>query len=162
MPTNRPGLDPAVTRYAGGQAVTDAGSAGAGPLYDARRGIYYTRPVLRGWLHLVCFWVSLAAGALLVARAQGRAQVTSSAVYAASLSALFGTSALYHRGTWSPAWRRRMRHLDQAMIFFLIAGTATPAFLLAAPPGAGLACLVAMLALTLAAAAARLVRPVTP
>ena len=162
MPTNRPGPDPAVTRYAGGKAVTDAGSAGAGPLYDARRGIYYTRPVLRGWLHLVCFWVSLAAGALLVARAQGRAQVTSSAVYAASLSALFGTSALYHRGTWSPAWRRRMRHLDQAMIFFLIAGTATPAFLLAAPPGAGLACLVAMWALTLAAAAARLVRPVTP
>jgi hypothetical protein len=24
-------------------------------LYDARRGVYYTKPVLRGWLHLIWF-----------------------------------------------------------------------------------------------------------
>jgi hemolysin III len=139
-----------------GQEVTGAGPAGAGLLYDARRGVYYTRPVLRGWLHLLCFWASLAGGALLLAGAHGRAQVTAAAVYSASLSALFGISALYHRGAWTTAWRLRLRHLDQAMIFFLIAGTATPAFLLSAPAGAGLACLIAMWALTLAAVAIRL------
>jgi hemolysin III len=118
--------------------VTGADPAAAGLLYDARRGIYYTRPVLRGWLHLLCFWASLAGGALLLARTHGAAQITASTVYAASLSALFGASALYHRGTWTTAWRLRLRHLDQAMIFFLIAGTATPAFLLSAPAGVGL------------------------
>ena len=140
------------------RAVTDADPAGAGPLYDASRGVYYARPVLRGWLHLLCFWASLGGAAVLLARAHGTAQVTAAAIYSVSLSALFGTSALYHRGTWTAAWRLRLRHLDQAMIFFLIAGTATPAFLLAAPAGAGLACLIVMWALTLIAVAVRLAR----
>jgi hemolysin III len=145
-----------------GRAVTDAGPAGAGLLYDARRGVYYARPVLRGWLHLLCFLASLAGGALLLAGARGGAHVTAAAVYSASLGALFGTSALYHRGAWTAAWRPRMRRLDQAMIFFLIAGTATPAFLLSAPADAGLACLIAMWALTLTAVAVRLVRANVP
>ena len=144
------------------RAVSDSGPAGAGLLYDARRGVYYTRPALRGWLHLLCFWASLAGGALLLARAHGTAQVTAAAVYSASLSALFGTSALYHRGTWTDAWRLRLRRLDQAMIFFLIAGTATPAFLLSAPADAGLACLIVMWALTFTAVAVRLARASAP
>ena len=151
-----------VGRYVTGQAATDAGRTEAVLLYDARRGVYYARPALRGWLHLLCFFASLAGGALLLARAHGATQVTATAVYAVSLSALFGTSALYHRGTWTASWRLRLRHLDQAMIFFLIAGTATPAFLLSAPAGAGLACLVVMWALTLAAVAARLARAGMP
>jgi hemolysin III len=142
--------------------VTEAGPAGADLLYDARRDVYYTRPVLRGWLHLLFFCASLAGGALLLARAHGAVQLAAVAVYSASLSALFGTSALYHRGTWTAAWRLRLRHLDQAMIFFLIAGTATPAFLLAAPGGAGLACLIVMWALTLSAVSVRLVWPGAP
>jgi hemolysin III len=142
--------------------VTDADPAGAGLLYDARRGVYYARPVLRGWLHLLCFWVSLVGGAVLLARAHGAVQVTAAAVYSLSLSALLGTSALYHRGTWTAAWRLRLRHLDQAMIFFLIAGTATPAFLLSAPFGTGLACLIVMWALTLTAVAVRLARASAP
>jgi anti-anti-sigma factor len=92
--------------------VTDADPAGAGLLYDAGRGVYYARPVLRGWLHLLCFWVSLAGGVLLLARAHGAVQVTAAAVYSASLSALLGTSALYRRRTWTAAWRVRLRHLD--------------------------------------------------
>jgi hemolysin III len=135
--------------------VTDADPAGAGLLYDARRGVYYARPAFRGWLHLLCFWASLAGGVLLLVRAHGAVQVAAAAVYSASLSALLGTSALYHRGTWTAAWRVRLRHLDQAMIFFLIAGTATPAFLLCAPAGFRPACLVVMWALTLAACLSR-------
>ena len=142
--------------------MTVAGSPAAQPLYDARRGVYYAKPVLRGWLHLLCFWVSLAGGALLLTRAHGGAQVAAAAVYSASLSALLGTSALYHRGAWTAAWRLRLRHLDQAMIFFLIAGTATPAFLLCAPAGVGLACLIVMWALTFTAVGLRLVRSSAP
>jgi hemolysin III len=136
--------------------------APSGLLYDARRDVYYTRPVLRGWLHLLFFWAALAGGVVLLVRAHGAAQITAAAIYSASLSALFGTSALYHRGTWTAAWRLRLRHLDQAMIFFLIAGTATPAFLLAAPAGVGLGCLIAMWVLTLAAVAVRLGRASAP
>src|SRR5579863_8701945 len=87
-----------------GPAVTEAGPVAAGLLYDARRGVYYAKPVLRGWLHLLCFWATLAGGALLLVRAHGAAQVTAVVVYSASLTALFGTSALYHRGTWTAAW----------------------------------------------------------
>ena len=160
--TDRPGRDPAEIRYVTGQAVTDAGHTGAAPLYDARRRVYYARPLLRGWLHLIFFWVSLAGGALLLASAHGGAQITAVTVYSASLCALFGTSALYHRGTWTAAWRLRLRRLDQAMIYFLIAGTATPAFLLSAPAGVGLACLIVMWALTLTAVAVRLVLASAP
>jgi hemolysin III len=124
----------------------------AGALYDARRRVYYVKPVLRGWLHAVWFCASLVAGPLLVARGYGVRQATALTVYALSVSGLFGISALYHRGTWSPAWRIRLQRLDHLMIFFLIAGTATPAFLLAAPGAYGLACLIVMWTLVLAAA----------
>jgi hemolysin III len=160
--TDRPGREPGEIRPVTAQTVTDAGPAGAGLLYDARRGVYYARPALRGWLHLLCFWASLAGGLLLISRAHGGAQITAALVYSASLSALFGTSALYHRGTWTAVTRLRLRHLDQAMIFFLIAGTATPAFLLCAPAGVGPAALIVMWALTVTAAAVRLALPATP
>jgi hemolysin III len=132
--------------------VTVTGSPAAQPLYDARRGVYYAKPVLRGWLHLVCFGASLVLGPLLLARAHGADQTIAVAVYSASVSALFGISALYHRGTWTEAGRRRLQRLDHAMIFFLIAGTATPAFLLDTPGTFGLTCLIVMWTLTFAAA----------
>ena len=59
-------------------------------LYDTRRGVYYPKPVLRGWLHLLWFAASLVGGTLLVRSAQGAARVTSVAVYAGSVSGLFG------------------------------------------------------------------------
>jgi hemolysin III len=136
--------------------VTVTGSPAAPPLYDARRGVYYVKPVLRGWLHLLCFGASLVSGPLLLASARGAAQITAVAVYSASVSALFGISALYHRGTWTETGRRRLQRLDHAMIFFLIAGTATPAFLLDIHGPFGRACLIAMWTLTLAAAAIHL------
>src|SRR6202161_2884062 len=125
----------------------------ADALYDARRGVYYTKPALRGWLHLIWFGASLVLGALLLARAHGAAQITAGAVYAASVSALFGISALYHRGNWTEAWRRRLQRLDHAMIFFLIAGTATPALLIAMRGTIGLTCLIVVWSLTLGAGA---------
>jgi len=78
------------------------------------------------------------------------------------VSAMFGISALYHRGTWTAAWNRRLQRLDHAMIFLLIAGTATPAFLLATSGTFRLACLIMMWALTVTAAAVRLARMSAP
>jgi hemolysin III len=134
----------------------------ADALYDARRGVYYTKPVLRGWLHLVWFGASLVLGTLLLARAHGSTQITAIAIYAASVSALFGISALYHRGNWTDAWRQRLQRLDHAMIFFLIAGTATPAYLLAMRGAFRLACLIVMWSLTLTAATIHMARMRAP
>jgi hypothetical protein len=82
--------------------------------------------------------------ALVVAAgsARGRIAVT---VYAVSLVALFGLSALYHRVDWRSrsAWRWR-RRLDHSMIFMLIAGTYTPLALLALHGPLATATLVAM------------------
>ena len=44
----------------------------------------------------------------------------SAIVFAASVAAMFGASALYHRVTWSPRWRPWMRRLDHAGIYALI------------------------------------------
>ena len=85
------------------------------------------KPRLRGVSHQWAFFVSLAAGAALVVAAppgEARLAVT---IYAVSVAALFGTSALYHRINWSSIGARRwMRRLDHSMIFTLIAGTYTP------------------------------------
>jgi hemolysin III len=89
------------------------------------------KPRLRGVSHQWAFYVSLALGAALVAAAEAGQPRLAAAVYAVSVAALFGTSALYHRITWaSRAARRWMRRLDHSMIFFLIAGTYTPFALL--------------------------------
>jgi hemolysin III len=127
-----------------------------GAYYDARRGVHYTKPVFRGWLHLLWFEVSLVFCTLLLVHAHGPARITAVAIYAASVTALFGISALYHRGNWTDTWRRRLQRLDHAMIFFLIAGTATPAFLLAMHGSLGLTCLIALWTLTLTAAGIRM------
>jgi hemolysin III len=88
------------------------------------------RPRLRGVSHQYAFFVSLASGTLLVLLAATTRASVAAAIYAASVSALFGVSALYHRVTWNGPARRRMRRLDHAMIFLLIAGTYTPVGLL--------------------------------
>jgi hemolysin III len=89
------------------------------------------RPRLRGVSHQWAFYFSLIAGLALVIAAPGGRATLASAIYAVSVAALFGTSALYHRVTWpSISARRWMRRLDHSMIFLLIAGTYTPFALL--------------------------------
>ncbi len=89
------------------------------------------KPRLRGVWHQWAFYVSVAIGAALVIAAPAGQPRIAAAIYAVSVAALFGTSALYHRITWaSLAARRWMRRLDHSMIFFLIAGTYTPFALL--------------------------------
>jgi hemolysin III len=125
-------------------------------LYDTRRGVYYAKPVLRGWLHLLWFAASLVLGTLLLTRVHGFTRIAAIAIYAASVSAMFGVSALYHRCNWTTVWSRRVQRLDQAMIFLLIVGTATPAFLLDTHGVFRLVCLTMMWALILTAATIRM------
>ena len=83
------------------------------------------KPRLRGVSHQFACFVALGAGAVLVALAPVGAKLAT-AIYALALVSLFAISALYHRPTWSASARQRMRRLDHASIFLLIAGTYTP------------------------------------
>ncbi len=81
--------------------------------------------------HQWAFFISIACGAALVWSAPNTRAVLAACVFAVAVSALLGTSALYHRVTWRPDVRRWMRRLDHSMIFVLIAGSFTPFALLA-------------------------------
>jgi hemolysin III len=86
------------------------------------------KPLLRGVSHQVSFFCAIAATAILATRTEGRAATIAAFVFGATLVNLFGTSALYHRVDWSPRARKRVRRLDHAAIFVLIAGGYTPLF----------------------------------
>ncbi|NNC39100.1 MAG: hemolysin III family protein [Acidimicrobiia bacterium] len=95
------------------------------------------KPKLRGWLHVIMFPVALAAGIVLVALAGTAEARLASAVFATSAVLLFGTSALFHRGNWSPKVHGILRRMDHSNIFLIIAGTYTPFAVLILPPGDG-------------------------
>ena len=84
------------------------------------------KPKLRGVLHQYGFFVSLFLGAWIVFLANQAGRLVPGIVYALSLSALLGTSALYHRVNWSDKKRQWMRNLDRTMILIMITGSYTP------------------------------------
>ena len=115
------------------------------------------KPLLRGWMHLIWFEACLVLGTLALVHTHGALRITGLAIFVTSVSAMFGVSAFYHRGNWSEMWRVRLQRVDHAMIFLLIAGTATPAFLIASHGVFRIACLAALWGLTLAAGAIHMV-----
>ena len=122
-------------RDAASERMAGAREAAAERVADARAAaaeqFAKVKPRLRGVTHEYAFFVSLVLGAALIVLAKGFEARLAIAVYAVSLSALFGVSALYHRVDWHrPEVRRWMRRLDHTMIFLLIAGTVTPFALL--------------------------------
>src|SRR4051794_25645778 len=84
------------------------------------------RPRLRGVLHARAFVVSMSTGTVLFCLAGSARARVAVAISAASVTLLFGTSALYHRRAWSPGLGSWLQRLDHSMIFVLIAGTYTP------------------------------------
>ncbi len=84
------------------------------------------KPRLRGVLHEVAFFVTLGTGTALVIAAPTTGARVATLVYALSMSLLFGVSALFHRHTWGPVGRRRLRRCDHSTIFIAIAGSYTP------------------------------------
>ncbi|UCR88994.1 PAQR family membrane homeostasis protein TrhA [Mycetocola spongiae] len=95
------------------------------------------KPTWRGWIHAGTFPVSIAAGIVLIALAQGGPAKWSSAVFMLTSLLLFGNSALYHRINWTPRVKMIFKRIDHANIFLLIAGTYTPIAVLALPPAKG-------------------------
>jgi len=88
------------------------------------------KPKLRGVLHQGAFFIAVALAPLLIIGSDGGRARLGAAVFAVSVAACFGASALYHRVTWSPRVRLWMRRIDHAGVYLLIAGTYTPVSLL--------------------------------
>ena len=84
------------------------------------------KPKWRGWIHTVTAPLALAAGILLVALAPTPDRRITTAIYAATGVLLFGVSAVYHRGNWSPRVKLVLKRLDHTNIMLVIAGTYTP------------------------------------
>ncbi|GLY28611.1 DNA-binding protein [Kineosporia sp. NBRC 101731] len=93
------------------------------------------KPRMRGWLHAGTFPLSVLLGAILVILAPDERTRVSTAVFAVTASMLFGVSALYHRGGWSPRTSSFLKRFDHANIFLIIAGTYTPFSVLLLPSG---------------------------
>jgi hemolysin III len=89
-------------------------------------GVQLPKPRLRGVLHLVAFPSALIAGLLLVAFGDSLAIRLACVVFVTTAGMLFGVSATYHRGSWSPRRAIMLRRFDHANIFLIIAGTYTP------------------------------------
>jgi hemolysin III len=102
-----------------GPALPEVGAQGA------------PKPRLRGVSHQWAFFISLATGVALVWTAPAGRATVGATLFALAVAGLLGVSALYHRVEWQQAARRRMRRLDHAMIFVLIAASNTPFALLA-------------------------------
>jgi hemolysin III len=97
----------------------------------AAAALAFAKPRLRGWLHLVTSPLALASGLVLIVLAPTEPATVAAAAYTTTAVVLFTTSAVYHRGTWSPRVEQWLKRWDHANIFLLIAGTYTPFAVLA-------------------------------
>jgi hemolysin III len=99
----------------------------SGAVQDVAQSV---KPRLRGWLHAGTFPLAVVSGIVIVLLAPSAEAKVASAIFAVTAALLFGVSALYHRGRWSPRTFAILRRLDHANIFLIIAGTYTPFTLL--------------------------------
>jgi len=107
------------------------------PLEAAVAAVAAVKPKLRGWIHAGTFPLALAAGIVLVVLAPTAKARVGAVVFAITAALLFGTSAVYHRGTWSASMTGLLKRMDHSNIFLIIAGTYTPFALLLLPPTQG-------------------------
>ncbi len=95
------------------------------------------KPKMRGWLHAGMSPAVLISGLALIAFADSPTARISCGIFVLTACLLFGTSGIYHRGTWGPRGEAILRRLDHANIFLIIAGTYTPLTLLLLPGSTG-------------------------
>lgn len=81
---------------------------------------------VRGFLHGSAALVAVVGTVFLITRAMSLPGRLAMVVYGLGLVCLYTTSSLYHAVPWREGWKLRMRRLDHAMIFVLIAATFTP------------------------------------
>lgn len=111
-----------------------------------------------GVIHAVGLTAGLAAVTIMMVVAIPSLSVPASvslAVYGLAMLAMFGCSAAYHLVP-APAWKSRLRRLDQAAIFLKIAGTYTPFAAIKMGGAAGYALLSSVWVIALLGAAGKL------
>ena len=84
------------------------------------------RPRLRGVSHELAFFASLPAGIALGLATHSETGRVAAIAYAVTVAFMLGASGFYHRITWSQKGRLRMRRVDHAGVYALIAGSYTP------------------------------------
>ena len=97
-----------------------AAAVGGGEQVTAR-----PKPLLRGVSHQFAALAMLVVCPLLIVEARGARATVLTAIYVVAITAMLTVSALFHRVTWSPPARKRMRRLDHSTIFLAIAGSYT-------------------------------------
>lgn len=98
-----------------------------GSVRQRSRAAADTKPLLRGWSHALAAGGAVAMTlALVMSCGEDAVRAASMLVYGLSMTALFVISGCYHLGRWRTPWRERLRALDHATIYVLIAGTYTP------------------------------------
>ena len=84
------------------------------------------KPSWRGISHQGAAFVFPALGLVLVAVAHTAAARWAALAYTVGVTAMYASSACYHRWRWTPSARLRLRRLDHSMILVGIAATYTP------------------------------------
>lgn len=84
------------------------------------------KPRWRGVSHEAAAFLFPVLGGLLLVASDTTAARWAVIVYTAGVTAMYATSACYHRGHWQPPTERRLRKLDHSMILVGIAATYTP------------------------------------
>jgi hemolysin III len=107
-------------------AVPDPGDLGDALSHAGRAVVEQVKPRLRGWIHAGIAPFVLAAAIVLVALSPTTPVRWANAVFGLTAVLLFCTSAVYHRGHWSPRVAAVLRRMDHTNIFLIIAGTYTP------------------------------------
>ena len=88
--------------------------------------VAHVKPRLRGVFHEWAFYLAIPLGIVIGLLADTNLGKVAAAVFAGGVVCMFGASALYHRLTWSPQWRRWLRRADHAGIYAMIAASYTP------------------------------------
>lgn len=122
-------------RYRLEQQVERVGDSMGEAVSVVSEAVAAVKPKLRGWLHAGTFPLVVAAGIVLIALAPSTAGRITATIFTLSAALLFGTSALYHRGNWSPRTAVLLKRMDHSNIFLIIAGSYTPFAALLLPPG---------------------------
>lgn len=99
-----------------------------------REHVEEIKPKLRGWLHLITIPLAFFGFLIMLVIAETTLERAGAAVFMVSSMLLFGISAVYHTLNWSPEAKLRLKRLDHANIFILIAGSYTPVALMVLEP----------------------------
>lgn len=120
------------------------------------------RPILRGYIHLVCAVLAPFALAYLLLVAESPRAFVGAAIFGAGLTLLFTVSAAYHLAPWTPRARAVVGRIDHSTIFIAIAATYTPFCLVSLNTPLGISILAIAWALAGAGVLLKVTWPRTP